>query len=259
MKMRMFFLAAVLSAGVAQGVNADAMKAYLGEQTKGGYPEYVFIEKAPGAEVKGVAELLAKAIIIGRVVIFRHLGLIHDAKKGDKGFTADFFEKAWKEAMAKEMSGMSPAQQSAMQKLFHASKVVMDANQARINLKGIKFKYFLPASWSRETSVIYKAMTGIVIKQPAKIFRNNYDQPDEEEMAALTKARSPGFDGKGFGQTSTMGKQAVYRHYEPVAVAKGCLGCHGEPKGKIDILGYEKEGQKVGEIRALVSVTVPIE
>ncbi len=125
-------------------------------------------------------------------------------------------------------------------------------------MKGVKFKYFLPATWSREVSVLYKAKTGIVIKQPALVFRNNYDQPDKEEAAALKKARAADFDGKGFGIESTMAKKPIYRYFEPVRVAKGCLGCHGDPKGKIDILGYEKEGQKVGEVRALISVSVPV-
>ena len=259
MKKSTIVLAVALSLGFSQAVFADAGKVSLGVPSVGGFPEYLFIEKVPAAEAPGVAKLLARAIIVGRVVIFRHLGKLHDAKIGDKGFTPAYFEKAWKDAMEEELFDLTASQKSAFDKLLWASRIVIDANQDRINMKGVAFKYFLPASWSREVSVIYKAKTGIVIKQPAPVYRNNYDQPDADEMAALNKARAEGFDGKGFGHASTMGKQKIYRHYEAVAVAKGCLGCHGDPKGKIDPLGYEKEGQKVGEIRAVVSVSVPIQ
>jgi hypothetical protein len=35
-----------------------------------------------------------------------------------------------------------------------------------------------------------------------------------------------------------------------------CLSCHGEPKGQIDITGYPKEGGKLGDLGAAVSITL---
>jgi len=45
----------------------------------------------------------------------------------------------------------------------------------------------------------------------------------------------------------------------PLFYNKQCLTCHGQPKGQIDISGYEKEGFKEGDIGGAISVMVPIE
>ena len=46
--------------------------------------------------------------------------------------------------------------------------------------------------------------------------------------------------------------QAVFADAE--TVEKGCLGCHGEPKGERDISGYLREGAKLGELAGTISV-----
>jgi hypothetical protein len=43
----------------------------------------------------------------------------------------------------------------------------------------------------------------------------------------------------------------VPEYYTP-----GCLSCHGEPKGEIDVTGYPKEGGKVGDLGGVISITL---
>jgi general secretion pathway protein A len=247
------FLAATISLGLVQA-------AYGGddfEAGKGGAPEYLFIEKVPENEAQAIANLLARAIVVGRVVIFQHLGKLHDAKVGDKGFTADYFESQWKEALAADLKDLTPAAKGVFDKLLSASRLSLDTNQERINMPGVGFKNFLPAVWGRETAMMFKAKTGISIRQPAFLYRNPINKPDAAEQQALLKARAAG-DGKPFGEFATFGKQKVYRAYLPIAMDKGCLGCHGEPKGEADVLGYEKDGLKLGNVRALASVAIAV-
>ena len=40
----------------------------------------------------------------------------------------------------------------------------------------------------------------------------------------------------------------------PLFHVKGCLPCHGEPKGERDISGYIREGGKLGELAGAISV-----
>ena len=35
-----------------------------------------------------------------------------------------------------------------------------------------------------------------------------------------------------------------------------CLVCHGSPKGEMDVTGYPKEGGKVGDLGAAISITL---
>jgi general secretion pathway protein A len=55
-----------------------------------------------------------------------------------------------------------------------------------------------------------------------------------------------------------MGKQAIYRHMEPIRLIPPCLGCHGKPKGAPDMLGYEKDGLEAGDVIGLMSVTIAV-
>ncbi len=43
----------------------------------------------------------------------------------------------------------------------------------------------------------------------------------------------------------------------PLYYGKGCMGCHGEPKGETDVSGYKKEGAKEGDLGGAVSVKLP--
>ena len=42
----------------------------------------------------------------------------------------------------------------------------------------------------------------------------------------------------------------------PEYYAESCLSCHGTPKGEMDKTGYPKEGGKVGDLGAAISITL---
>jgi len=75
----------------------------------------------------------------------------------------------------------------------------------------------------------------------------------------LVKFAKADYDKNPYGAVGSIGKQKVYRYVRPIFIKTDfCLKCHGGPKGSKDVLGYEKEGLKVGDLRGIVSVAVPI-
>ena len=38
--------------------------------------------------------------------------------------------------------------------------------------------------------------------------------------------------------------------------SESCLACHGSPKGEMDITGYPKEGGKLNDLGAVISITL---
>lgn len=249
-------------AGVAllsyAGLGAAAAEK-IGVPAVGGTPEQLFLEKVKKDEAPGTAEIIARALAKGRLVIFAHMPKLSDPELGDKGFTADYFAEQWLASMEQDLIMATPAQKRILDKLVKAGKQSIDNNQDRLNVKGIGWKNFLPAKWARETGVGFTAMTSILTKQPARNYRNASNVPDEAERKVLTKFIQKGYDGKPYGEFALMGKQPVYRYYEPVRLMEPCLACHGKPKGELDRLGFKKDGLVANDVIALISVTVPVE
>jgi general secretion pathway protein A len=231
----------------------------VGSRAKGGYPEYLFLDKAPRAEAQSTAEKLARTVIAGRMIIFAYSGKLTDPELGDKGFSGEVFEKQWRAAVDAEMLDATPNQKRIIEKLFWAGRQVIDNNQDRLNVKGIAWKNFLPAKWEREMGQVFTARTGIIIKQPGRAYRSPVNVPDDAERAALEHFIKAGHAENAPQRIyATMGKQAVYRHMEPIRLIPPCLGCHGKPKGAPDMLGYEKDGLEAGDVIGLMSVTIAV-
>ncbi|MGZ9189868.1 MAG: c-type heme family protein, partial [Nitrospira sp.] len=57
---------------------------------------------------------------------------------------------------------------------------------------------------------------------------------------------------KALSETVDGGK--AVRVLLPLYYGKGCLGCHGVPKGETDVSGYKKEGAKEGDLGGAISV-----
>lgn len=231
----------------------------IGVPAEGGTPEQLFLEKVKKEEAHGTAEIIAKALAKGRLVIFAHMPKLSDPELGDKGFTADYFAEQWLAVLEQDLIMATPAQKRILDKLVKAGKQSIDNNQERLNVKGIGWKNFLPAKWARETGVGFTAMTGILTKQPARNYRNPSNVPDAFEKQVLTKFIRKNYDGKPYGEFAQMGTQRVYRYFEPIHLMEPCLACHGKPKGEPDRLGFKKDGLAVNDVIALISVTVPVE
>ena len=243
----------------ALAVTAAAAADPVGVRAKGGHPEYLFLEKAPRAEAQATAQKLARAVIAGRMIIFAYSKKLTDPALGDKGFSGEFFEGQWRAALEGELIDATPSQRRMLEKLFWAGRQVIDNNQDRLNVKGIAWKNFLPAKWEREMGQVFTARTGIIIKQPGRTYRSPVNVPDELERSALQHYVNAGRD-ESRPQTAftTMGKQAVYRHLEPIRLLDACLPCHGKPKGAPDMLGFQKDGLEAGDVIGLMSVTLAV-
>ncbi|WP_303900878.1 Tll0287-like domain-containing protein [Thiohalomonas denitrificans] len=231
----------------------------IGVPNQGGHPEYLFLEKVPQEQGRATAEMISQALAVGRLVIFSHMKKLTDPELGDKGFTGDYFVEQWLAALEPQLMDITPAQQRILDKLIWAGKLSIDNNQDRLNVKGTGWKHFLPAKWAREAGLMFNSRTGIVTRQPARNYRHPSNAPDSMDKAVLTRFIQPDHDGKPYGEETMMGKQPVYRYFEPVELMEPCLACHGKPKGELDVLGYEKDGLEGGDVIGMISVTVPIE
>jgi hypothetical protein len=56
-------------------------------------------------------------------------------------------------------------------------------------------------------------------------------------------------------EAASQGRDA-FRVLVPEYYSAGCLACHGEPKGEIDVTGYPKEGGKLGDLGGVISITL---
>lgn len=232
----------------------------IGTPAKGGQPEYLFIDKVKKSEAASTAEMIGRALAKGRLIIFAHMERIGDPNIGDKGFTADYFAERWLAALEADFLDATPSQKRILDKLVFAGKQSIANNQERLNVKGVSWKNFLPAKWARETGQILNSMTGIVTNQPARHYRHPANAPDAAELRVLKAFTNKNYnDGKPVGEWATMGKQKIYRYFEPVPLMAPCLACHGKPKGEIDKIGFEKDGLDAGDIIGLISVSVPYE
>jgi hypothetical protein len=254
-----FRLALLLFAATTSITTTQAASDPVGVPAKGGHPEYLFLEKSPRAEAAATAEKLAKTVIAARMIIFSYAGKFVDPTLGDKGFSGEFFERQWRAAVEHEMIDATPNQKKIIEKLFWAGRQVIENNQDRLNIKGIAWKHFLPAKWEREMGQVFTARTGIIIKQPGRTYRSPVNVPDELERSVLQRFVDGGRDdNKPHAAFTTMGKQAVYRHMEPIRLIPPCLSCHGKPKGEPDMLGFHKDGLEAGDLIGLMSVTIAV-
>lgn len=79
--------------------------------------------------------------------------------------------------------------------------------------------------------------------------RNPDNEPDEVERKVLTELQNnPSLTGKIIREKDQI------RYFKPIKLTSDCMVCHGDPKGEDDILGFEKEGWRVGEIHGAFEV-----
>ena len=210
--------------------------------------------------------LLAILLDVGRVTIGANLSLINDPEKGDKGFTPEVFEKQltekFKERAKVDLANLKNEKVPASAKdllpqLVEASKQTVADYQPVINKLGVAFKGFIPATFGTQAAAKFSAKSGAYLKQTAKEgqLRNPKNKADDFEAAQLKKFEDPAYPKTGDKIVSEVvdGGKAV-RVVLPLYYGKGCLGCHGEPKGEKDISGYAKEGFKEGDNGGAISV-----
>jgi len=209
-------------------------------------------------------ELLVKLIQAGRTVVAEHQELINDPSKGNKGFTARYFEEKlvakFKEKTNIDLSKPDgSAQTKLLLELLEAGKDVVEDNQLKINKQGIGFKGFIPAVWGRLTGEKFGKKTGIRIKLTSMDYRYPGNKPDEFEAEVLKLFADPSYPkGKEYTRMTVVNGKPALRLMAPEYAGKGCLGCHGEPAGERDITGNKKEGWKEGGLAGAISLVMPV-
>ncbi len=213
------------------------------------------------------AKLIALLFDTGRVVVGEFQDVINDKSKGNKGFTPHIFaqhviEKFETETklswgnLAKE--SIPPQAKKLLPVLLDAQKSIIQERQTLINLKGVGFKGFIPATFGTTASLRFRSMSDVYLKQTASVVRNSRNTPDQYEQTVLKKFSSPSYPhGKPLAETIDEGKKV--RLMVPLYYQEHCLSCHGEPEGARDKTGHPKEGGKLGEIGGAISVRLDVQ
>ena len=222
------------------------------------------------SDIRESGRLLAVLLDSGRVVIGQNQELINDPDKGNKGFTPEVFAQQtialFKERTGHDLTNLSAAAVPAMAKpllerLLEESKKTVATYQTVINLKGVKYKGLIPATFGTETGTRFQVWSGVYLKQtaPEHLLRNPKNKPDALEIAAMRKLGDPSFSRDGERILSELVDEGKSLHVVfPLFYGKVCLSCHGSPKGERDITGYPREGAKEGELGGIISVRLPV-
>ncbi len=221
---------------------------------------------AADSDAVEVGRLLAVLHDSGRVTVGANQPLINDADKGDKGFTPEIFEKQvtakFKDRAKVDLDNLKNEKVPELAKkllpqLVETMKQTVADYQPVINRAGVGFKGFIPATFGTIAAAKFRAKTGVYLKQTQNPSRNPKNTPDEFELKALAKFAEASYPRQGekiLSETVDGGK--AVRVMLPLYMSKGCLPCHGDPKGEKDISGYMKEGAKEGDSAGAISVKI---
>jgi len=213
------------------------------------------------ADDVATSESLTTLFRASRKVISINQNLINDASKGHKGLdgksVVEMAKANYKDASGKTLSSGKP--QKAM--LDSVSEIMSEA-QELINQQDVGFKGFLPAIFARRVAGRFsQKMQGsmsIKLTAPKKYVRNRANRPDKWEHDVIeNKFKGESYEnGKPFFEvTKSKGKDA-FRYILPEYYGESCLGCHGSPKGELDITGGKKEGGVLGELGGAISLAI---
>ncbi len=214
------------------------------------------------------AAMLADMLRAARTVVAQHQDLINDPDIGDKGLTGEVIldeaTVSFREATGIDLATLEPGSRDArlMAALQDAIREITDEHQATINAKGIGLKGFIPAVVGRLVSQRFNEKVGdealMRVTAPPELVRNRKARPDPWEASAIeAKFKSPDWPtGHTFADLAIVEGREAYRILVPEYYAAGCLTCHGEPQGEIDITGYPKEGGQLGQLGGVISITL---
>ena len=219
-------------------------------------------------EDQEIALNLADLLRSARAVIAAKQDLINDPSGGDKGLTGDVVLDETI-ALFQQNTNLDPRAvdpSSRMGQLFQAQmaaiKEVVDEQQGTINRPGVGFKGLIPATFGRLVSERFKGKVGeqaqIKVTAPPELVRNRAARPDvwetshiQEELLDPTWPR-----GQVFSAVTEQDGREAFRILVPEYYSAGCLTCHGEPKGSIDVTGYPMEGGKLDDLGGVISITL---
>ena len=223
---------------------------------------------APAVDDMTIAQGLAEMLRDARTVISDNQDLINDPQLGDKHLTGGV---VLEQAIAKysKDTGVDPRKLDAasrqgrlLRAMMAAIVEVVDDNQPTINEKGTGFKGFIPAVFARLVAESFdhlaKGEAEVKVTAPLELVRNRKARPDPWETEIMEKRLlDPAWPaGQPFSaKVETQGRPA-FRVMVPEYYVESCLACHGSPKGQMDITGYPKEGGKLNDLGAVISITL---
>ena len=228
----------------------------------------VSIGSAAAQDEAAIALKLAELLRSARAVVSYYQPLINDPALGEKDLDG---AKVLTEAVAeyRRKTGENPADidpESKLGRLFAAQmaaiKTVVDENQQTIDMPGVGFKGFIPATFARLVNEEFEARVGaearMKVTAPVRLVRNRKARPDPWEAAVIAERMTdPAWPkGKYFEELSTLEGRPAFRILIPEYYEETCLACHGEPAGEVDVTGYPKEGGAAGDLGAAISVTL---
>jgi len=217
---------------------------------------------AIAATNKAIAEEMTTLFRSARAVISKNQSLINDASKGDKGLSGDMVVKNAKTNYKSTTGQALDDSNTAVKAMLGAIRNSMNQAQPVINEKGTGFKGFLPAIFARQVADSFNAkMKGkmrIKLTVEKRLVRNRANRPDKWESSIIqTKFLNPDYPrGRPVAEAASYKGKIAFRYILPEYYKESCLGCHGGPKGDIDITGGRKEGGKLGELGGAVSFTI---
>ncbi len=222
----------------------------------------------PAADDAVIAQSLAQMLQAARTVISNNQDLINNPEVGDKHLTGqvvlDQATKNYAAATGSDPATIDPnSRQGRLLKAMMAAIVAAtDENQAAINKKGTGFKGFIPAVFARLVSEDFNQMAKggaeVKVTAPVELVRNRKARPDGWEAEIIkTKLLDPQWPkGQSYSAVVDSNNRPAFRVMVPEYYAASCLVCHGSPKGEMDITGYPKEGGKLGDLGAVISITL---
>jgi hypothetical protein len=215
-----------------------------------------------------IASSLAAMLRASMAVISSKQGEINDPGVGKKGLDGKSV-LAESVKLYRQQTGHDPDSIDAksrhgrlLRALMDAITEVMNKNQSMLNVNGIAFKGFIPPVFARlvdeEFGMRARGEAEIKNTAPPSLVRNRQARPDawETDVMASQFFSSDWPNGKPFSATVQTKERSAFRMMVPGYYTQPCLSCHGEPKGQLDVTGYPKEGGKLGDLGAAISITL---
>ena len=224
-------------------------------------PLIMVFPSATLADDIATSESLTTLFRASRKVISVNQGLINDASKGNKGLDGKAVV-AMARGNYKEAAGKPLAKGKAQKAMLDSVSEIMKEAQDLINQQDVGFKGFLPAIFARRVAGRFsQKMDGsmsIKLTAPKKYVRNRANRPDKWEHDVIeNKFKSDGYEnGKPFFEIAQSKGKNAFRYILPEYYGESCLGCHGSPKGELDITGGKKEGGVLGELGGAISLAI---
>ena len=213
-----------------------------------------------------IANSLAAMLRASMAVISSKQGEINDPAVGYKGLDGKSV-LAESVKLYRQQTGHDPDAVDAksrhgrlLRALMDAIVDVMDKNQSMLNAKGIAFKSFIPPVFARlvdeEFGIRARGEAEIKNTAPPSLVRNREARPDawETDVMASQFLSTDWPKGEPFSATVQSKERSAFRMMVPGYYSQSCLSCHGEPKGQLDVTGYPKEGGKLGDLGAAISI-----